>query len=152
MSGMGTVLYVINDIINMELLSKNDGICYKENNKWVENKPRPFEINRLTCADKSYFYKHLDKYRYLELLLCAHVRTSHSCPFKCKFCYRNRLNFGVYTARDIEDVVNEIRDINCENIYIIDDDFLVDRKRIEDFIRLIKVNYIHKSSLKMKMC
>ncbi|HHX56559.1 MAG TPA: radical SAM protein [Clostridiales bacterium] len=137
-------IFKIIDVINMKPLPEIDGICYKENNKWVENKPRPFDVNKLPCADRSYFYKHLDKYRYLELLPCAHVRTSYSCPFKCKFCYRNRLNCGVYTARDIEDAVNEIRDIDCENIYIIDDDFLVDCKRIEEFIRLIKVNDIHK--------
>ena len=51
---------------------------------------------------------------------------------------------------DIKDVVDEIKDINCENIYIIDDDFLVDPKRIRQFIDLIKENNILKNMYAME--
>ena len=116
----------------------------KKNGKWLENEPEPFDIERLPVPDRTYFYKHNDRYRYLELLPCAHIRTAYCCPYRCKFCYRNRLNCGVYSARSIESVVDEIESINCENIYIIDDDFLVDEKRVTEFIRLIKKRNIRK--------
>ncbi|MBQ8435514.1 MAG: radical SAM protein, partial [Oscillospiraceae bacterium] len=137
-------IYKLKDIINKKNLSEIDGICYKKNGKWLENEPEPFDIERLPVPDRTYFYKHNDRYRYLELLPCAHIITAYCCPYRCKFCYRNRLNCGVYSARSIESVVDEIESINCENIYIIDDDFLVDEKRVTEFIRLIKKRNIRK--------
>lgn len=137
-------VFKLTDIINAADPEKIDGICYRKNGKWLENKSVPFDISRLPLPDRSYFYSHTDRYRYLELQPCAHVRTSYSCPFKCSFCYRNRLNCGKYTARDIESVIDEIKNIKCKNIYIIDDDFLIDKKRIEEFIRLVRKNNIVK--------
>ncbi|MBO4416474.1 MAG: radical SAM protein [Lachnospiraceae bacterium] len=95
-------------------------------------------------ADRSNFYKYGAKYCYLELRPIAVIRTAYSCPYSCAFCYRNRLNCHRYTARDIEDVVNEIESIDCENIYIVDDDFLVNIHRLERFIELIKARNIRK--------
>lgn len=119
-------------------------ICYKKEGEWVQNPQEPFDINRLPRPNRSYFYAHLQNYRYLELLPCAHVRTAYSCPYNCQFCYRNRLNCGQYVARSIQDVVNEIEGIGVPNIYIIDDDFLVSRQRVETFIALIKQKNIQK--------
>ncbi len=137
-------IFKLLDIIQEKTLSAIDGICYKQNGSWLKNNDCVCEIQKLPQPDRTYFYEHTDRYRYLELLPCAHVRTSYSCLGSCTFCYRHRLNGGVYTSRDIEDVVHEIKNINCDNIYIIDDDFLVDPKRIRQFTRLIKENNIHK--------
>lgn len=133
----------ITDALNGSLEDK-DGICYKRNGKWHINNAQPFDISRLPLPDRTYFYKHISRYRYLELLPCAHVRTAYSCPYKCSFCSRNKLNCGKYTVRDIEAVIDEIENIRCDNIYIIDDDFLIDEKRIKSFISLIKQRKIHK--------
>nr|MBP3598026.1 radical SAM protein [Eubacterium sp.] len=137
-------VYKILDVVQGAILADMDGICYKLENEWVKNEPVAFDIEKLPKPDRTYFYEHLERYRYLELLPCAHVRTAYSCPYRCKFCYRNRLNCGVYTSRSIVSVVEEIKEIQCENIYIIDDDFLVDVERIREFIRLIKEQNIHK--------
>lgn len=142
-------IYKILDILNYEKDNSNSlknvsGICYKDNNNWIKNKAEPFDINRLPRPDRSYFYKYKDNYRYLELLHIAHVRTSYSCPYSCEFCYRNSLNCGKYVTRDIDDVVDEIVNINSENIYFIDDDFLFNEDRIKRFIYLIKKKNIHK--------
>lgn len=137
-------IYKIFDIIEGAALSDIDGICYRAGETWYENPSQPFDIKRLPLPDRSYFYAYQDRYRYLELLPCAHVRTAYCCPFRCKFCYRNRLNCGVYSARPIEDVVDEIGQIACDNIYFIDDDFLIDEQRIRTFIRLVKEKGIRK--------
>ncbi|NLK70342.1 MAG: radical SAM protein [Clostridiales bacterium] len=143
-------IFKILDIISYEFdgqktnLDNISGICYKKNNQWIKNDAIPFDIKKLPRPDREYFYQHKDRYMYLELLPCAHVRTSYSCPYSCSFCYRNSLNCGKYVERDIEDVVNEIDSIKCNNIYIIDDDFLFDRNRILKFIELIKKDNIQK--------
>lgn len=143
-------VFKILDILQIEeeksfdLLEGLTGICYKKNGEWVRNNPEPFDIKRLPKPDRTYFYNHLENYRYLELLPCAHVRTAYSCAYNCKFCYRNTLNCGKYVCREIEDVVEEIENIKCDNIFIIDDDFLVTPNRLRKFIDLIKEKNITK--------
>lgn len=125
-------------------LQSIDGICFKKDNEWVVNEAKPFDIKRLPLPDRSYFYEHPNNYRYLELEHSAWVRTAYCCPYRCKFCHRNRMNCGKYVCRDIEDVVNEIKEIKSDNIYIVDDDFLFDIDRLNRFISLIKENKINK--------
>lgn len=132
----------------IEILQGNmqtDGICYRNGAKWISNNVQPFDINKLPLPDRSYFAEHPQSYRYLELEHAAWVRTAFSCPYHCEFCHRHELNSGQYSARNISDVVMEIKDIKADNIYICDDDFLVDRKRITEFIRLVKTNDIRKN-------
>lgn len=137
-------VFKIIDIINENDLDNVSGICYQKNNKWIVNQAEPFDINRLPHPDRTYFYSHMNNYRYLELSPCAQIRTAYCCAFKCKFCYRNLTNCGKYVFRDIEDVVNEIEEINCENIYFIDDDFLLNPPRLRKFIKLVKERNIKK--------
>jgi radical SAM superfamily enzyme YgiQ (UPF0313 family) len=143
-------VYKILDIIDYEFLEKNidlkeiDGICYKKNNEWIKNKQSAFDINLLPLPDRTYFYEHPKNYRYLELEHSAWVRTAYSCPYSCKFCHRNKMNSGKYVCRDIKDVVNEIENIKSDNIYIVDDDFLFNKERLNEFINLIKEKNINK--------
>ena len=108
-------------------LSKLNGLCYKEKNKWLTNKIVPFDINNLPLTDRTYFYDHIDEFRYLELTKIAQVRTSYSCPYNCVFCYRTSLNGGRYVAKDIEKVVDEIESLQTDNIYLVDDDFMFNK-------------------------
>lgn len=140
------------DIINFAkfnkviALSKISGICYKnEKKQWVCNPAEPFDINKLPLPDREYFYNHPNNYRYLDLEHAAWVRTAYSCPYNCKFCVRNRMNCGKYIARNIESVIDEIEQIPCKNIYIVDDDFLFDNDRLNKFITLIKERNIKKN-------
>ena len=143
-------IYRILDIIDYHFSSKVvnldtiEGICYKKNNFWIENKKCAFDINKLPLPDRTYFYEHPKNYRYLELEHSAWVRTAYCCPYACKFCHRNKMNMGQYVCRDIKDVVEEIANIKSNNIYIVDDDFLFDKNRLNEFIRLIKEKNINK--------
>ena len=123
---------------------ENDDIDLKSKN-WKKNPPAPFDIRKMPWADRSNFYENQEKYCYLELRPCAIIRTAYCCPYSCAFCYRNRLNCGKYVSRDIVDVVDEIESIECENIYIIDDDFLVGTQRLHKFVELIKERNIKKN-------
>lgn len=143
-------IYKILDIIDYHFNSKQvnldniEGICYKKDNFWIKNKQCAFDINKLPLPDRTYFYEHPKNYRYLELEHSAWVRTAYCCPYNCKFCHRNKMNMGQYICRDIKDVVEEIGNIKSDNIYIVDDDFLFNKDRLNEFIRLIKEKNIHK--------
>lgn len=54
------------------------------------------------------------------------------------------MNQGRYVCRDIKSVVDEIETIESDNIYIVDDDFLINVNRINEFIELIKSRKINK--------
>ena len=126
-------------------LNKLNGLCYKDKKgKWISNKIEPFDINTLPLTDRTYFYEHIDEFRYLELTKIAQIRTSYSCPYKCNFCYRTSLNCGQYIPKDIEKVVDEIESIKTDNIYIVDDDFMFNKNRLKKFIKLIKERNIKK--------
>ena len=126
-------------------ISKLNGLCYKDSKgNWKENEISPFDINNLPLTDRTYFYDHIDEFRYLELTKIAQIRTSYSCPYNCKFCYRTSLNCGKYIAKDIEKVVDEIESLDTDNIYIVDDDFMFNKARLKRFIELIKERGIKK--------
>ena len=133
--------YIDDEKVKLEELN---GLCYKEKNKWVINKIYPVDIDKLPVIDRDFFYAHKNQVKYLDIVPVAHIRTAYSCLHKCEFCYRTMLNCGKYSERKIEDVVDEIKEIDCDNIYIIDDDFVNDRERILKFISLIKQNKIEK--------
>lgn len=137
-------LFLLRDWIHDAPIENLPGLCVRQDGTWVHHPAVPFNIQRLPRPNRSYFYTHADRYRYLELLPCAHVRTAYGCPFRCSFCMRNRLNCGQYTAREIGDVVDEIEHIDCENIYLVDDDFLIDHARVAQFIHLVRERGIHK--------
>lgn len=120
------------------------GVCIRKSDGFKVNPAVPFDINRLPRPDRTYFYEHPNNYGYLEMSHAAWVRTAFCCPYRCKFCIRNRMNNGKYSARDIDDVVAEIKDIESDNIYIVDDDFLFDEERLDRFVSLVKENHIEK--------
>lgn len=121
-----------------------EGLSYRENGKWKHNPATPSDIRTLPRPDRTYFYEHPGNYRYLELEHAAWVRTAYSCPYRCNFCHRNRMNSSTYSARDIKDVVDEIEQIPGESIYIVDDDFLYDEERLWTFLREINRRGIKK--------
>lgn len=125
-------------------LNNLNGLCYRNKEKWIVNSISPVEINELPMIDRTFFNEHKSQFKYLDIQPVAHVRTAYSCLHKCEFCYRTMLNCGKYTERSIESVVEEIRTIECENIYIIDDNFLTTRERVQKFIDLIRKNGIRK--------
>jgi hopanoid C-3 methylase len=127
------------------ILKDMDGICYRKDNEWVVNKHLPINPDELPIPDRSHFNKNKHLYRYLSYSPCAIVKTAFGCPYQCNFCYCRKLNDGVYAARNIDLVVEEIEGIECDSIHIVDDTFLISRERITRFISLIKEKGIKKN-------
>lgn len=122
------------------------GICYKSfHNEWITNGREVFSPEELMAPDRSFFYNNKKNFKYLNLGAYAMVKTSYGCPYACNFCYCRLLNGGAYTQRTLESVVEEIKKINCENIWIIDDTFLISRRRLIDFNEILKSHDIKKN-------
>lgn len=104
--------------------------------------------------DKSYVLPKPDRmiteryrkhYDYAYHVPCALLKTSFGCPYDCKFCFCVQITQNQYYERELEPVIEELKEIEEENIFIVDDNFLVSRDRIQTFCRLLDENDIHKT-------
>lgn len=89
--------------------------------------------------------RYLSKYYYLFQENCALIKTSMGCPYNCNFCFCKEIS--PYSARSIDDLINELLSINQTEVYIVDDDFLFNRERLFEFANKLKVNNIQKHFL-----
>lgn len=130
---------------NGDIYKNIKGICYREKNLWIKSERRIFDIKSLSVPDRTHFYKNCSKFRYLHYKPVAIIKTSYSCPYNCSFCYCKKLNNGSYVFMDMEQVASEIKSTDCDNIWIVDDVFLLSRHRVLEFVEMIKRNGIRKS-------
>lgn len=121
---------------NFEDYDTIPGISFRNENGWKINSPEfPIALPELH-PDRSHFYQNKHKFHYHYYGPAALVKSAMGCPYACNFCFCRLLNDGHYTARSISEVVDEIKTIDHDLIWIVDDDFLLDRKRIREFIDL----------------
>ncbi|MBE0450809.1 MAG: cobalamin B12-binding domain-containing protein [Clostridia bacterium] len=113
---------------------------------------------RIINADKSrtFEYPHparhlVDRYRkdyyYMFHNPCSLIKTSFGCPYNCSFCFCKAITDGKYFTRRVEDVIEELMTIDDEEIYVVDDDFLYDEKRLTEFCNAIEAHHIQKKYL-----
>lgn len=115
------------------------GTIYREpDGNWTRADDRPFDMTALPLPDRSHFHEHKERFTYLHYGSTALVKTAYGCPFKCNFCYCRMLNNGRYVQRDLNQVVGEIKQIDCDTIWIVDDTFLLDINRLRAFSEALK--------------
>lgn len=88
---------------------------------------------------KKYFYIFHDK--------VALIKTAFGCPYACNFCFCRRITSGRYHARPLPEIIAELRTIDENEIYIVDDDFLCSPSRVKQFIALCRTGGINKHYL-----
>lgn len=97
--------------------------------------------------DRTLVARYRKKYYYMFHNPCALIKTSFGCPYQCSFCFCREITDGHYFTRALQDIIEEIREIPEDEIYIVDDDFLVDRDRLRQFFHLLRENRIEKKYL-----
>lgn len=113
------------------------------------NGEKPLKETRFPYVfpDRSKVNRYRSKYYYMFHRNCSLIKTSFGCPYQCAFCFCRQITDGNYFTRDLEDIIAELKTIKETEIYIVDDDFLVDRERILKFTRLLRENHIKKRYL-----
>ncbi len=84
--------------------------------------------------DRSLTERYRADYFYIFHDRVALIKTSFGCPYTCNFCFCRVITRGAYVERPLVDVMRELQSIREKNIYIVDDDFLVNRARLNEFI------------------
>ncbi|RJQ13939.1 MAG: radical SAM protein [Nitrospiraceae bacterium] len=74
----------------------------------------------------------------------ASMRTSIGCAFNCSFCVVHHIMNGKYLQRTPEDVVDEISRLKEDNIYFVDDETFLNKKRMTEIAELLLLKGIKK--------
>ena len=111
--------------------------------KGRRNKDRVLEVPDI-YPDREITMRYRKHYNYVFHQECAIIKTSYGCAYGCDFCYCNILANRKYKVRDLPDVIEEMKTIKEDRVFIVDDNFLYDAERLEEFIKLMKDNNINK--------
>lgn len=129
-NGLKTFGQLLDAMQNAQPTATIDG-CYqpgKQHYKKDDHFDYPHPDRQLVAR-----YRHA--YYYMFHNPCALIKTSFGCPFQCSFCFCRQITDGQYYTRSLDDIISELLSIPQREIYIVDDDFLIDRQRILDFCK-----------------
>lgn len=122
--------------INIDYICKDDQQFYEIAGCYDISKRLP---------DRTLQKEYTDKYYYLFAEKCGLIKTSLGCPYSCNFCFCKEIS--PYSARSIDECIEELLQMPQKEIYIVDDDFLFNRDRLIEFYNKIKENKIEKQFL-----
>lgn len=129
-----------NGVETLCALAKGEGNpagCYQA------GKARPALNPRLDIfPDRGITQRYRESYNYIYHEKCATIKTSFGCPYRCTFCFCTQV--CDYWERPLAEVVEELGHIAEDNVFIVDDDFLFSRERIQEFCRLLDQHRIEK--------
>ena len=136
-NGLDSFRKAVKNDFNEKILKSCTGLAYKLKNKWHENKVGSPISDYKILPDRSIFYENRKKYRVLAMGTFSLMKCSFSCPQKCSFCISRQFNSCTYKEREIDDVINEIINLDNDQIFFVDDDFLVNPERIEKICKIL---------------
>jgi radical SAM superfamily enzyme YgiQ (UPF0313 family) len=122
------------------------GLVWRQGNRIVQNVPRPLlhDLDRFPYPDRTtlpidYIESlPLDVPAVLSLDKFCTVQTSRGCPYTCIYCDIPSLGEGKWRSRSPAHVLGELQELSDQgfrSIYLTDDHFLINRKRIDTICR-----------------
>lgn len=122
------------------------GLVWRASGDVIQNAPRPLlrDLDRFPYPDRTslpidYIESlPLDVPAVLSLDKFCTVQTSRGCPYACSYCDIPALGEGRWRSRSPAHVLGELQELHDQgyrSIYLTDDHFLINRKRIEDICR-----------------
>lgn len=110
-----------------------NGLSYKINRKVIHNPDRTL-LNYASIRIPARFLINHNKY-YMFSSRVESIETSRGCPFSCKFCTTPIINYGRWRPRPVEKIISELKLISrnqkIKDIFLVDDNFAQDTRRIE---------------------
>lgn len=142
---------IIRDIALGLPLTDIPGISYRENGGIIHNKIRDicsvddavYPNRKLRRVNYRLLYKNIDLGQGVDF-----ISTSRGCPYNCKFCTFTNNPLGQkrnWSGRSASSVVEELKTIDAGFVFVVDDNFAVDMKRVENICDLIIAEGIKKT-------
>ncbi|MFX1364617.1 MAG: B12-binding domain-containing radical SAM protein [Promethearchaeota archaeon] len=131
--GEGEVTF--REIIENRDLENIKGISYKNNGKLFNNPDRPLfkDLDKLPFSARN--LRHKKSYFQAFQMPIDVIETSRGCPHRCIFCNIHLFYRGTYRTKSPERVIKELKIIanknQHKNVFIVDDNFTANIKRVE---------------------
>lgn len=103
-----------------------------------------FCLNEYVIPDRSSTAKYRKEYKYIGYQPCAVLQSAYGCRNKCKFCVRWKLEGDRLREVPIEEIVEQIKGLDEPYVFICDNDFLINEKRLTRFCELLEEQGIYK--------
>ncbi len=123
------------EVIENKDLENIRGISYKSNGTLFNNPDRPLikDLDKLPFPPRS--LRHKKSYFQAFQMPIDVIETSRGCPHRCIFCNIHLFYRGTYRTKSPERVIKEIKIISNQNqrknVFIVDDNFTANIKRVE---------------------
>lgn len=144
---------LLSAIENKTELYQVDGIAYKRDGRIVFTEPAvpindldsiPFPARHLLDMRK-YIKNHFETFGYkiegYNKIRSTNLISSRGCPYNCTFCFKGMWGYN-WRGRSAENVVDEIELLinkyKINGLFFNDDTFVLDKKRVFEFARLLK--------------
>jgi radical SAM superfamily enzyme YgiQ (UPF0313 family) len=92
--------------------------------------PQKFDINLLPVPDRSLTPADRSQYFIDWMRPLALARTTVGCPYSCNFCSLWKIMDHIYHLREIQPVVDELKQIEETFIFFVDDEAFINGKRM----------------------
>lgn len=130
-------------------LAEVPGLAFPSAQGVIRTPPEPYMADPdalpLPRRDLTRHLRH--RYYYLFHRPVATLKTSWGCWYRCKFCYTWTITGGIAYARSPESIAAELETIEEEDVYIVDDIFLIKPARLRRLAELLRARGIRKNYL-----
>jgi len=149
--GEGTVVELLKCLKKNKPLKEVKGLMYWKEGKAVFNGKRaPLDIDSISFPDldalgfDEYLDNSLPNYSYIHSVFdnprFYYIVGSRSCPYQCTFCWHYEKK---YRQRSVDNIMKEleerVRKYRINRIYILDECFSVEKKRLIEFCKKISM-------------
>jgi len=141
--GEETITELAEAIVHKKDLKNIKGISYNKNGKVHHNPDRPLipELDKVPFP--AWHLVPWEKYNFkLDVpgrgeIRSANIITSRGCPFNCNFCASTKVWGRTCRMRSVDNIIKEIEILRekykIEALWIFDDTFTVNKKRVQEF-------------------
>lgn len=130
--GEDALLEVVQHVEARESLRDLPGVGYKEGGRIQFNRPRALKPIR-ELPTKAYHLADFDAYQRVSGRRWAMYTSSLACPYNCAYCTNEGVYGRKWNALEAGQVIEEVSDLvtryNLSLLWVVDDNFLVDRDR-----------------------
>jgi radical SAM superfamily enzyme YgiQ (UPF0313 family) len=121
------------------------GVWSREGDAWAFGGEQPrLDVNALPFPDREVTRADRELYFIDWMKPVALVRTSIGCPHRCTFCSVWQIVDGKYFTRDADDVVEEIRRIPEDYVFLVDDEPFIHRRRMLELAAALQAAGVRK--------